>query len=246
MLLKPFSIYTPSLKSIRLYVAVYSILQFGTRVINYHRKKFEQRAPTKFCCKAGFTAVKMWEMFVKGFNLKKRKLCMICAACVDCRTTGIARCSRKWLNHTPYSPDFSLPNYFAFPKLKMELEGDRYATISDIQTSVTTKLKTIPITDFSRAMHRLEDRANQCIAVNGDYFKLKNLFRIFWNFFLWFLKQSLKTYGMHCVYQVCFKSNSTDFFLLHQMTLMVHCGVYMFSRLVRVHIQKYVLLVFLY
>ncbi len=44
-------------------------------------------------------------------------------------------------------------------------------TISDIQTSVTTKLKTIPITDFSRAMQRLEDGTNQCIAVNGDYFE---------------------------------------------------------------------------
>ncbi len=125
---------------------------------------------------------------------------MICAACVDCRTTGTVCCSRKWLNHTLYSPDFSPPNYFAFPKLKMELKGDWYATISNIQTSVTTKLKTIPITDFSRAMHQLEDRANQCIAVNGDYFKFKNLFRIFLIFFLWFLKQSLKIYGTHCVW----------------------------------------------
>ncbi len=53
----------------------------------------------------------------------------------------------------------------------MELKGDRYATISNIQTAVTTKLKTIPITDFLRAMHQLEDHANQCIAVNGDYFE---------------------------------------------------------------------------
>ncbi len=75
----------------------------------------------------------------------------------------------KDLTHSPYSPDSSPPDYFAFPKLKMELKGDRYATISDIQTSVTTKLKTISLTDFSTAMHQLEDRANQCIAVNGDY-----------------------------------------------------------------------------
>ncbi len=68
----------------------------------------------------------------------------------------------------------SPPDYFAFPKLKMELKRDRYATTSDIQTSVTTKLKAISITDFSQAMHRLEDRANQCIAVNGDYFEYKN------------------------------------------------------------------------
>ncbi len=89
------------------------------------------------------------------------------------RTTGTVCCLRQRLNHSPYSPDLSPPNYFAFPKLKMELKEGQYATISDIQTSVTTKLKTIPITDFSRVMHQLEDRANQCIAVNSDYFELK-------------------------------------------------------------------------
>ncbi len=80
-------------------------------------------------------------------------------------------CSHKRLNHPLYSPDLSLPDYFTFPKLKMELKGGQYATINDIQTSVMTKLKTIPIIDFSRAMHRLEDCTNQCIAVNGDYFE---------------------------------------------------------------------------
>ncbi len=44
--------------------------------------------------------------------------------------------------------------------------------------------KTIPITDFLQALHRLEDRANQCIAVNGNNFKKKNLFKIFQIFFL--------------------------------------------------------------
>ncbi len=75
-------------------------------------------------------------------------VCPICAACVDSRTMGTVYCSRKRLNHPPYSPDLSPPNYFAFPKLKIELKGDGYATISDIQTSVMTKLKTIPTTDF--------------------------------------------------------------------------------------------------
>ncbi len=84
---------------------------------------------------------------------------------------GTVRCSRKRLNHPLYSLDLSPPNYFAFPKLKMELKGNQYATKSDIQTSVTTKPKTIPITDVLRAMHRLEDCTNQCIAVNGDNFE---------------------------------------------------------------------------
>ncbi len=40
---------------------------FGTCVINYHRKNSEQRAMIKFCCKARFTAAKMWKMFIKAF-----------------------------------------------------------------------------------------------------------------------------------------------------------------------------------
>ncbi len=94
----------------------------------------------------------------------------ICAACVDSRTMGTAHCSRKRLKHFPYSPDLGPPDYFAFPKLKMELNVGQHATISDIQTSVMTKLKTI-ILIFCEPTHRLEDRTDQCIAVNGDYFK---------------------------------------------------------------------------
>ncbi len=40
------------------------------------------------------------------------------------------------LSHLPYSPDLSDPpfplDYFAFPKLKLELNGDHYASTEDI------------------------------------------------------------------------------------------------------------------
>ncbi len=62
-------------------------------------------------------------------------------------------------------------DYFTFPKLKLKLKGDHYASIEDIQKSVTTKLKVFPISDFARAMKRLEDRTNECIQVSGDYFE---------------------------------------------------------------------------
>ncbi len=61
---------------------------------------------------------------------------------------------------------FKPPWLFRFPKLKLELNGDHYASIEHIQKSVTTKLKAFSISDFA-----LEDRVNQCIRVSGDYFK---------------------------------------------------------------------------
>ncbi len=84
---------------------------------------------------------------------------------------GTAHFSRERLYDPRYSPYLSLADYFAFLKLKMELKRDRYATISDIQTSIMTKLKTIRVTDFLQAVHWLEDSANLCVVVNGDYFE---------------------------------------------------------------------------
>ncbi len=92
---------------------------------------------------------------------------MICTTCINDRTTKQGIVLTKDLT-TPPPPRTQL---FCISEVENGVEGDRYATISDIQTSVMTKLKTIPITDFSRAMHQLEDCANPCIAVNGDYFE---------------------------------------------------------------------------
>ncbi|KAJ8938434.1 hypothetical protein NQ318_011873 [Aromia moschata] len=59
-----------------------------------------------------------------------------------------------------FNADLSPPDYFLFPKLRMELKGDHFASI---QESVTSKLNMIPKEDFSRAMVKLEERANRCI-----------------------------------------------------------------------------------
>lgn len=75
------------------------------------------------------------------------------------------------LDHPPYSPDLSPPDYFLFPKLKMELKGQHFSTIETIQEVVTQKLKNIPTADFSRAMEKFGDRARRCIECNGDYFE---------------------------------------------------------------------------
>ncbi len=128
---------------------------------------------------------------------------MICAAWVGSRTIKTACCSHKRLNHPPYSPDLSPPNYFAFPMLKMELKGDRCVTMSGIQISITTKSKTIPITDFLQAMHRLEDRTNQCVAVNDGIISNKKTCLEFFEIFFGRYWSSVSKLGTHCVYQIC-------------------------------------------
>ena len=74
-------------------------------------------------------------------------------------------------NHLPYSPDFSPPDYFLFPKVKLQLKGARFDTIEEIQKAVTDQLNKITAEDFSNAMKKLETRANLCITSNGSYFE---------------------------------------------------------------------------
>ena len=75
------------------------------------------------------------------------------------------------LNHSPYSPDLSPPDYFLFPKVKLQLKGAIFDTIEGIQKAVTDQLNKISAEDFSNTMKKLETRANLCITSNGSYFE---------------------------------------------------------------------------
>ena len=75
------------------------------------------------------------------------------------------------MNHPPYSPDLSSPDYFLFPKVKLQLKGARFDTIEEIQKAATDQQNKIPAEDFSNAMKKLETRANLCITPNGSYFE---------------------------------------------------------------------------
>jgi hypothetical protein len=75
------------------------------------------------------------------------------------------------LNHPPYSPDLSPPDYFLFPNVKMPLKGSRFDTTEEIQKAVTNQLNKIIAEDVSKAMKKLETCANLCITSNGSYFE---------------------------------------------------------------------------
>jgi len=54
--------------------------------------------------------------------------------------------------------------------VKLQLKGERFDTIEEIQKAVTDQLNKIPAEDFSNAMKKLETHANLCITFNGFYF----------------------------------------------------------------------------
>lgn len=71
------------------------------------------------------------------------------------------------LHRAPYSPDLIDSDYFLFPKQKMKLKGNHFIKIVTIKEAETRKSKSVPETDFSWAMNKLEDHARSCIVFNG-------------------------------------------------------------------------------
>ena len=73
------------------------------------------------------------------------------------------------LDHPPYSLDLVPANYFLFPKVKSHLKGRLLDSISDIQVAVTITLNTTAKDDFYKGIHKLYDRANLCVQLEGMY-----------------------------------------------------------------------------
>jgi len=53
---------------------------------------------------------------------------------------------------TPYTPDLSPPDYFLFPKLKMNLKGLHFADVAEIQEAITDELKKVQKEEFLAAL----------------------------------------------------------------------------------------------
>ena len=73
------------------------------------------------------------------------------------------------LDHPPYSPDLAPADYFLSPKVKSHLTGRLFDSISDINKAVTSTLNTSAKDDFYKGIHKLYDRANLCVQLEGMY-----------------------------------------------------------------------------
>jgi histone-lysine N-methyltransferase SETMAR len=69
------------------------------------------------------------------------------------------------LQHPPYSPDLSPPDYFPFPKFKMKLKGLHLVDAAEIQEAVTDELKKVQREEFSAAFQKLYSHAKACINI---------------------------------------------------------------------------------
>ena len=73
----------------------------------------------------------------------------------------------KTVPHPPYSLELAPGDFWYFPKLR----GCRYETIEEMKEAVTKVIDTLTQEDFHRALQKLLERYNKCIAAGGDYFE---------------------------------------------------------------------------
>jgi hypothetical protein len=72
------------------------------------------------------------------------------------------------LAHPPYSPDFTICDYWLFSRVKELVRGKRFQSEDDINTAVTDSLKR-PSADKNRAaIDRLPRRWEKCLDSAGD------------------------------------------------------------------------------
>ena len=66
--------------------------------------------------------------------------------------------------HLPYSPDLAPCDFHLFPKLKLQLNGERFEDIDSIQQNVTRRLRQLSENGFQNCMNKWQHRWNQCIS----------------------------------------------------------------------------------
>ena len=82
-------------------------------------------------------------------------------------TDYLTKMGIKTLPQPPYSPDLVPFDFCLFSKLR----GCHYETIEEMKEAVMKVIDTLTQEDFHRALQKLLERYNKCIAARGDYFK---------------------------------------------------------------------------
>ena len=77
----------------------------------------------------------------------------------------------KVLDHPPYFPDLSPPDFDLFPKLKEPLRGIRYESLDELQSAVNRKVGRINFGSLATSILALPKRWNSVIQSRGDYFE---------------------------------------------------------------------------
>jgi len=75
------------------------------------------------------------------------------------------------LEHPPYSPDMSPPDFYLFPRIKSSSKGRRFCGATDIIENELEELKRISQNGFHEWFQPLYSLWQKCIVAKGDCFE---------------------------------------------------------------------------
>ncbi len=67
------------------------------------------------------------------------------------------------LRYLAYSPDFSLPDFVLFPKLKEPLRGTCFGSLNELPLAVTREIRYLNKKQLLNGIQKLPDRWQMCI-----------------------------------------------------------------------------------
>ena len=79
------------------------------------------------------------------------------------------------IDHSPYSPDLALCDFWIFPRLKIVIKGTHFSSSEEIKVSGTKELKMLKEEKFAKCFRGWQELMQKCINSQGEYFEGDNL-----------------------------------------------------------------------
>jgi len=73
--------------------------------------------------------------------------------------------------HPAYSPDLAPCDFYVFPKMKLQLKGQHFVYIEEIQAESQQVLNMLTPADFNECFRKWQNRWDRCMQAQGDYFE---------------------------------------------------------------------------
>ena len=75
------------------------------------------------------------------------------------------------LQHSPYSPDLAICDFFLLPTVKDHLCGRKFESREELGTAITEALRTVTRDGLQHVFHAWVERWDKCIKAKGSYFE---------------------------------------------------------------------------
>ena len=70
--------------------------------------------------------------------------------------------------HPPYSLDLAPCNFFLFPRMTGQMNGKRFADVSEVKRKVLNNIST---EEFQKCFQQWEKHWHKCVESRGEYFE---------------------------------------------------------------------------